>query len=92
MKTIEPQFRHNQFDYRQLTRIGDVAIYEQTKGKIRAFEVVRIGRHNGFSVAGKTFPPSETYPSSEQWGQKGWTYTDLESARAKLQSLVESRA
>jgi hypothetical protein len=50
-----------------------------------AFELVRIGRHNGFSIAGLTFPPAETYPSSSLWGSHGWTYGSVELAQSAME-------
>lgn len=78
--------------YKKIFRQGKWAIYGQYKKapeKLVAFEVVKIGKHNGFSIAGLFFPPAETYPTSSMWGSSGWTYRELEKAK---QSLSEKMA
>lgn len=67
-----------------------MAIYRRNRtGSARThFEVIRVGHHNGFSIAGKVLPPAETYPTAEHWGTKGWTLPDLDSAKAKLAQVL----
>jgi len=87
-KPLPESLKRQGFRYERVERSGDWAIYrqvEKTEGKTMAFEVVRIGRHNGFSIAGLTFPPAETYPSSSMWGSHGWTYSDLDTARSAME-------
>lgn len=91
MKTLPTEFTEKGFTHRQIYRDGDLAIYERTKGSARHFEVVCIGSHNGYEIAGAKIPPSETYPPSTQWGSKGWTKPTLESAEQKLSELKGGR-
>ena len=82
------EFRLLGFEYTQLKRLGDVAIYRQSKkGLPDGYEVVRILKHEAFSAFGKDFPAGESYPSSQQWGSDGWTYRTLEDAEQKFQEL-----
>jgi len=82
------EFRLLGFEYTQLKRLGDVAIYRQSKkGLPDGYEVVRIQKHEAFSAFGKDFPAGESYPSSQQWGSDGWTYRTLEDAEQKFQEL-----
>ncbi len=78
MKQLPSTFTKSGFDHQLLLRIGDVAIYRRNRVKsaVVHFEVVRIGRHNGYELAGNHIPAAETYPGAEQWGSKGWTYSD----------------
>jgi hypothetical protein len=90
-KPLPESLKRQGFRYECVERKGDWAIYrqiEKANDKTMAFELVRVGRHNGFSIAGLTFPPAETYPSSSLWGSHGWTYPDLEIAR---QSMARKR-
>jgi len=89
MKKINKEFTYKNFNYRQLLRDGKIAIYEQTlkDGKKLNYEVVIIEEHNGYEIAGNKFPPSEMYPSSNQWGIKGFTYTDYDDAIIKFKKL-----
>lgn len=86
-KRLSTVLKRQGFLYRERMRDGNWAIYEQLrKGdeKRLGFEVVRIGRHNGFSIAGKTFPPAETYPTSSMWGYSGWTCSSYEAAVERM--------
>lgn len=89
MKTLPKLIQNKGFTLKQLKRVGDKAIYEQTKkGQIsKSYEVIRIGRHNGYELGGQKIAPAETYPGSSQWGNNGWTFTTLDAAEKKFKSL-----
>ena len=85
---VRKEFSNGQFLYRQLKRIGDLAIYAQIRESIiLAYEVIKIKRHNGYEIAGIKIEPAEMYPSSSFWGVNGWTYTNYNSAETKLEKL-----
>lgn len=89
MKTLPKLIQNKGFTLKQLKRVGDKAIYEQSKKdqKSKSYEVIKIGRHNGYTLGGSTIAPAETYPGSSQWGVSGWTFRDIESAEKKFKSL-----
>jgi hypothetical protein len=88
MKTLATEFKKSGFDFKQVRRLGDVAIYSKRKGSADlGFEVIKISHHNGYTIAGNFIPPSETYPSSEQWGTNGFTCDDEQSAIARADKL-----
>jgi len=90
-KPLPPRFLHGGFDYHQVTREGDVAIYEQTKAtcpNLCNYEVIRIRKRDGFSIAGKWIEPAEVYPNAESWGSDGWTCGDKEAAFSKMREVV----
>jgi hypothetical protein len=89
MKILEKEFNANKFNFKQITRVGDAAIYEKTAigGKAVSIEVIRIKSHNGYELAGVKIAPAEVYPSSSQWGIYGWTYTKMEDAMKKFESI-----
>jgi hypothetical protein len=91
-KPLPKEFRRGQFDYCQIVREGDAAIYEQTWNGCRnpsiSYEVIRIRHRNGFQIAGRFVLPAEVYPRSEQWGELGWTLCNKEAAFAKLRELA----
>jgi hypothetical protein len=89
MKTIDKEFTYKNFNYKQILRDGKIAIYEQKlKDGIKInYEVVIIEEHNGYEIAGNKFPPAEMYPSSNQWGVKGFTFTDYDDAFVKFKKL-----
>lgn len=62
------------FDFKQVKRVGMIAMFEKRKDdRLLDIEVIKIGSHNGFTVGGTFIEPSETYPSNEQWGEKGFS-------------------
>ncbi len=90
-RPLPTQFRHDGFNYRQVARQGDAAIYEQTwNGGTRPvrYEVIRIRRRDGFTIHGRLVEPAEVYPNSEAWGTDGFTVTDKDRAFAKLRKLA----
>ncbi len=91
-KRLPAQFRHGRFDYRQVTRERNAAIYEKTWNGCRnpsvCYEIIRIRRREGFEIAGRFVKPAEVYPNSEAWGVNGFTLTDKQAAFAKLRELA----
>lgn len=89
-KPVKEKFMKDGFTHTLLKRKGDVAIYEQrkTKNTIR-YEVIIINRHNGYNLGDTYIEPSETYPSTSEWGIRGWTYVDLTNAEEKFKSLLK---
>lgn len=96
-KLLEPEFRKSGFRFRQLIRDGDVAIFHKVhlknsscpKDTDAGFEVVVIGRHDGYVLGGVQIEPAETMPSNSQWGSRGWTYTTLLDAERRFERLVK---
>ena len=92
MKTLALNFTKKGFDYKQLVREGKFAIYEQFKSGTTArtsYEVIEIGSHNGYTIAGVTIAPAETYAGSESWGVKGFTYLTEADAQKKFKKLIK---
>ena len=89
MKILQKEFNYKGFTFTQMYREGKYAIYKQTqKGwKSAVYEVVIIESHNGYDLAGQHFPPSEIYPSSTQWGVKGFTELSYDVALDKIKYL-----
>jgi hypothetical protein len=87
-------FPHGWFDYQQVHREGDFAIYRQTwegNEHSAAFEIIRIRRHEGFHIDGRFVEPGEIYPKSEAWGTDGWTIHDRDAAFHKLRAIASKR-
>jgi hypothetical protein len=88
-KTIPGEFNKKGFTYSLVQRDGMKAIYKQTRSgsSLCNYEVVKLGRHNGYSMGGSYIEPSETYPGSSLWGIMGWTHQDLDSARNRYEKI-----
>src|SRR5947209_2511384 len=91
-KPLPTRFRRDGFEYRQIAREGNAAIYEQTWSGCAepsvCYEVIRIRRRGGFQIGGRFVEPAEVYPNSGAWGVDGFTLTDKDAAFAKLRELV----
>ena len=87
--TLPGGLRHDGFDLRQVARIGRVAIYEKTKGTYRGWEIILIRKRPGRQLpGGKHIPAREQYPSSAEWGIRGWTAMSLADAKKQFDKLV----
>jgi hypothetical protein len=76
MKTIPSVYGKNGYAYNLLCRLKNVAIYEQKKkGKLFAYEVVKIRIRKGGVQFGKEAEAAEYLPSNEDWGTHGKTYS-----------------
>jgi hypothetical protein len=89
-KPVDKKFTLKIHTYEQVKREGDIAIYKQyvteDKSGLR-YEVVRIGRHNGYTLAGNTIAPAETYPGATQWGINGFTCLTLADAEKRFKRM-----
>jgi hypothetical protein len=90
-KSLPTRFRRDSFDYRQIAREGDAAIYEQRwsgcSNPNPCYEGIRIRRREGFQIGTRFVEPAEVYPNSESWGVDGFTVTDKGAAFAKLRQV-----
>ena len=91
MKLLETKFTSNGFNFEQVFREGDFAVYKKWKeGRdYKGFEAIKIKRHNGYTIAGNYCPPAEMYPSNEQWGVSGFTCLTLQLAFGKIEKMKE---
>ncbi len=92
-RPLPTRFRLQVFDYRQIAREGDGAIYEQSwtgsdSFRVR-YEVIRIRRRDGFMIHGRFVEPAEVYPNSEAWGVDAWTVRGRDAAFAKLREICK---
>ena len=87
-------FTRDRYRHELLERDGDVCLVERTNQLTDSvhWEVV-ILRHEGTrrGPQGKTLPPHERYPSGNDWGEYGWTYTTLPEARQKWAEVSAPR-
>jgi hypothetical protein len=91
-RSLPTRFRRDGFEYRQIAREGNAAIYEQTWSGCAepsvCYEVIRIRRRGGFQIGDRFVEPAEVYPSSGVWGVDGFTLTDKDAAFAKLKEVA----
>ena len=91
-KPLPTQFRRDGFDFRQIARERNAAIYEQTWSGCHnpsvCYEAIRIRRREGFEIDGRFVEPAEVYPNSEAWGSDGFTVTDERLAFTKFRKIA----
>lgn len=98
MKKIEPIIETSKVSLIQISRVGNFAIYyriEKSGDKEfdGGFEVIEIQRHNGYTLpGGLQVEASEFYPSSEQWGNHGWTCKTLLEAMVRMKKMAKIEA
>jgi hypothetical protein len=93
-KPLPARFRRDGFDYQQIAREGDAAIYEQRwigcSHPSVSYEVIHVRRREGFQIDGRHVEPAEVYPNSGAWGVDGFTLTDRDAAFAKLRQMART--
>jgi hypothetical protein len=88
MKTLPKTFSKNGFEFEQLDRRGDLAIFRKhKKSRCVSYEVVRVQYHDAYEIAGKQIEAGECYPSSESWGSCGFTLPTYEASLKKLADM-----
>lgn len=87
-RPLPKEFHRGGFQYRQIAREGNVAIYEQAWRNCAepspSYEVVRIRHREGFQIGTRFVKAAEIYPNSEAWGVDGFTFTNGNKAWAKF--------
>jgi hypothetical protein len=63
--------------YREIYRKRDVAVYcAKGKGDRIEFELVKIQILPAEEIGEKSYPAREGFPSTSEWGESGWTFTN----------------
>ena len=88
------EYSKNGHKFTLYARSGDLAIFHgrRTGGQSETWEVIHIQSHNGREIAGNFCEPAEYPPSNEQWGSKGWSYTNPELAMDRFSVEVGKAA
>lgn len=95
MKKLEKEFESAGFKYKQIHRENMYAIYERKHIESILdphYEAIKILNHNGMEIAGKKIPPSEFYPSSNNWGTNGYTCLNKKAAYDRLDRMIKEAA
>lgn len=87
-KTFKGRASQKEFQFKQLLRENNIALYEKKSKDITYYETIIIQKHDGRTMPGGVFvEPSEFYPSDNMFGQYGWCYNDKEMAENKYKEL-----
>ena len=94
MTPIETKFDYDGFTFWLIMRQRDLALFAKTKPEHStwSYELVLIQRHEPKTFAsGRSYPEREALPSSEQWGEAGWTPFSYERALVKFEEKALER-
>jgi hypothetical protein len=84
-------FTRDRFTHTLLQRDGAVCLVERTNhdtGSVH-WEVVRLHwERERVGPNGALFPAGERYPTGNDWGTDGWTYTSLADAEWRYRDLL----
>ena len=84
MIPLPETFKHGGFEFKQLWREGQIALFEKRKpgSEVKSYETVIIQQNHDYEIAGNFIKAHESLPGNERWGDAGWTYCDISAARA----------
>lgn len=90
MKELPQTWTRGGFSHEVLRREGMVALVQRQHRDVSTphWEVVRLRVKPKRLLHGHWVGESEAYPSPEEWGERGWTYTTLEDAQAKFTEMT----
>ncbi len=89
---LKKKFTKKVFTFTEIKRVKNFAIYKKQKSKkIFTYEVIYITTHNGYEIAGNKIEPSEVYPSTNEWGWRGYTYLNLLDAESRMQKMIKEK-
>jgi len=93
MKLIPLEFKYDGFSFKQLERVGNIALFEKTHPSAdrKFYEVVKIKISPDQTILGKFIPEHEKYPASSEWGELGWSYSILSEAQKQLLLLATAQ-
>ncbi len=88
---LPSEFERYGFSFRQVHRTPVAVVYEAMLlgGSSPTYEVIRPNISKQRNVDGTWTPcsPYEAYPSSEQWGSRGWTFLSKDEAMEKCETI-----
>lgn len=88
MKTLPLQLRKNGFNYTQVLREGNKAIYEQSvTSQVKYFEVFIVRQRPERILKGRLIHAGEVFPGNEDFGKTAWSFRNYEKALIKFNSL-----
>ena len=91
MRALPTQFRIDGFDFVQIAREGDVALFRKTKPPLsfETFEVTIVQKRQEHQWPdGRVTPAHEAMPGNEDWGTHGWSLQSLDRAWEKFAELT----
>ena len=85
MEQLKTEFRKNRFNYTQIKRENNVAIYQQEN---YGYEVGIIHQEPEKEMFGTLIPAHERWPGTGEWGTHAFTTRTLEKAYFYFEELL----
>lgn len=85
-------FYEKGFNFKQLFRAGNIALYKKVRDgnpRVRSYELIIIQKHDAYMLGQSQIEAAECYPSSSNWGNFGWTFTDKQTAESRFNNLLK---
>ncbi len=85
MRILPTTFGSDDFQFQQLEREGDIALFVKQKPPLtfKSYEVVIVQKRDQVTWRNGLTTPTQTPPSSRDWGKYGWTFQTLEDAELR---------
>ena len=89
---LPKKFKSHGFNFEQVVREGDFAIYKKWKdGQISiSWEVIKIMKQKEFKLGDTIIPKKEAFCSDSQWGIFGFTLCSKEDALKKMDLIMKN--
>lgn len=95
MEPLPLAYSKNSYNFVQVFREDDIAIYEQIEpenNRLIGYEVFRVKKQKESTMPnGLVIKAKETPPSASEWGQYGFTVYTLDQAMAKVEVLKSKK-
>jgi len=93
MEKLAKEFKSGGYDFRQLKRRGNWALYERRRGAACNYEVIKIRKKKARNtkIAGRDviFKGGEYYPATNEFGDAGWAFMELKNALEEYQIVTQ---
>jgi hypothetical protein len=89
MQTLANRFTYQGRKLELVERVGLIAKYRLVAGfgtQALGYELIIVQVKPAETLFGRAYPEREAYPSSEQWGTHGWSYTNHKDSVRRMQA------
>ena len=85
---LPKEFEAEGWQFSQIKREKDVALYSKTKDKFKTYELIIVQYYESYQIVDNFVPAKQSWPSDESFGTLAWAYTTLEDAEKRFLSLT----
>ncbi len=90
-KVLPDFYKKNGYEFKLVSRIGDVAIFEQhSEGSVIAYEVFEVRKQKETQFGDIHYEAKERVPSNEEWGTNAYTVHTIEQANIRATEIHQT--